>query len=229
MKLSSALLASALLAVSASAAMADTIGSYAGATAPAGSGYINSPIVYTGMSTTLPASGITAPTASAGTVYSLPTAGIWYGPVGSSSWVGINPQDYPGGSNVEPNGEYFTYYTTFSSVGPAELSLDVLADDTTWVYLNGALVVTPTNLNGAQHCIAGRPTCTYQDLVEIAGVTSGTNYLTFSTEQRNASASGFDFEATTSAVTPEPSSLMLLGSGLSTMAGFAFRRRRVQA
>ncbi len=206
MKLLSTLLASALLTVSAGAAMADNIASY-GSTASTPTGILNSATTYAG-----------------GPTYDIPTGGIWAGPVGSSSWVGINPKDYPGGGHIEPNSTY-TYTTSFTATSNEELTLTVLADDTTSIMLNGKVVVPPSSFMGAAHCVNGLPTCTTTDTVSFGGFTDGLNTLTFGVDQLFLNATGLDYSGNL-AVTPEPSSLLLLGSGLTGMAGMFFRRRR---
>ncbi len=206
MKLLSTLLASALLTVSAGAAMADTIASY-GSTASAPSGIIN-----------------TATVSTSGPTYNIPTGGIWAGPIGSSSWVGINPKDYPGGGHVEPNGTY-TYSTTFAATSNETMTLTVLADDTTSISLNGVNILSPTSFAAAAHCVNGLPTCTATDTFSFSGFTNGINTLSFDVSQVYLNATGLDYSGSL-AVTPEPSSLLLLGSGLTGMAGMFFRRRQ---
>ena len=206
MKVLSTLLASALLATSAGAAMAGTISSY-GTVGTAPTGVINSAL-----------------TSTSGTTYNIPTGGIWSAPVGGSSWVGINPGDYPGGGHVEPSGTY-TYSTSFLATSNETATLTVMADDTTSVYLNGALILSPTSFTAAAHCVAGLPTCTAPDTFSFSGFTNGVNTLSFGVQQIYKAATGVDFSGSIG-VTPEPSSLLLMGSGLTAMAGTFFRRRK---
>ncbi len=226
MKLLSTLLASALLATSAGAAMADTIiGSYGtnqGATGTTAANYTpptsftNTALVYIGNSPTGTGTGAT---------YDLPTNNVWANPTGGSSWVGINPKDYPNGGHVEtPNGTIYDYLTTFSATAGSYLDLTLMADDTTYVYLNGVQVVSPSSFNTSGRCVTGLPTCTMQDNVRIGNLAAA-NTLVFGVEQLYGNATGVDFSGTVG-VTPEPSSLLLMGSGLSGMAGMFFRRRR---
>ncbi len=206
MKVLSTFLASALLAVTAGAASAGTISSY-GTVGTAPTGVIN-----------------TALTSVGNTTYDIPTGGIWAAPIGNSSWVGINKGDYPGGGNVEPNGTY-VYSTSFAATSDETATLSLMADDTTSVYLNGALILSPSTFTGAAHCVAGFPTCTATDTISFGGFTNGTNTLTFDVFQVYKNATGVDFSGTIG-VTPEPSSLLLMGSGLTAMAGTFFRRRK---
>ncbi len=191
--------------------MADTISSY-GTTAPKPSGAINS-------------STVTTSTPS-GHTYDVPTGGIWSNPIGNSSWVAVNPSDYPGGGHVEPTGTY-SYYTTFLATSSETGFLTVLADDTTNVLLNGVQILSAASFTPSAHCTVGTPNCIMSATVDLSGFVTGTNILTFDVDQLYGSATGLDFNGQIG-VTPEPSSLLLMGSGLTAMAG-VFSRRRKQA
>ena len=145
--------------------------------------------------------------------------------------MGINKQDFPGGSNVEPFGVY-DYTSTFNIIGNASHAtgtLTVLADDTTDIYLNGIELVDAANFfNPGANCTAGKPNCISPLTFNLTGLVNGVNTLRFDVHQDYGSATGIDFSGTVTNVTPEPNSLLLLGTGLSMLAGFA-RSRRVQA
>ena len=227
MKLLSSLFVSALFAASASVAMADTLtlASY-GTTASKPTGVANTSTKFTGAST------FTSPYTIGGPTYNLGTGGVWAAPTGNSSWVGINAADGPSGTHVEPNGIY-GYTSTFLITGSANNatgSLTVMADDTTDVYLNGVEILdAATFLVPAAHCTFYTPNCTMPVTVSLTGfLQSGTNTLKFDVDQDYGSATGLDFSGTVSTVTPEPNSLLLLGTGLSMLAGLAYSRR-VQA
>jgi hypothetical protein len=156
---------------------------------------------------------------------------VWHSALGSSSYISFDPGTGGSLSDVVPNGVY-VYTTTFtlpskSSDGPYTGSMTVLADDTVSIFLNGTQILAAASAvgNTYSHCSDTGPNCVTPLTFSFDGILSGTNVLTFDVSQVAGANEGLDYVGTidsaspgTVGVMPEPSSLLLLGTGLG---GFA--------
>lgn len=156
----------------------------------------------------------------------------WAAPLAGSSWISNANTGNPSapGFIVVPNGTAVTFTQTFNLVGTITgASLDVLADDTASVWLNGTQLAManlggsyPTCSSLAIGCLAG--TMGVFDFAELQPyLQDGTNTLSFVVYQEAGSSYGLDYAGTV-VTTPEPGSLMMLGMGLMGIALTARRR-----
>jgi hypothetical protein len=162
----------------------------------------------------------------------------WAAAMNGSSWVSNvqsgNPAD--AGYVSPPNGTDVLFTDTFTINGtPTSGSVQVRADDTAAVFLNGVNIMPfATTVNNTYYRCSDYPVgCSAANTAVIsltAQLKSGVNVLTFSVEQLHEVSYGLDYSGTvtyTPAVTatPEPATFALLGLPLLAL-GVIGRKRK---
>lgn len=156
----------------------------------------------------------------------------WPAALPGSDWISYGPTGDPTdpGYFSPPDGTEVVFTTTFFLTGTITVaSLTVMADDFSWVTLNGHTLKT-VNLAADSICLNMPVPCSTDGVFTFSSLSpylvDGANTLSFDVVEMNGGSFGLDFagSVTDDAETPEPSTLAFIGGGLIALA--VLRRRK---
>jgi PEP-CTERM motif len=228
----------AVLMLTTAFASADTINFGSGSGSVGYFGYsttaTGAPVIQAGGVNNTPTTGCSATVCQ---VYTVSPGGIWAAPFAGTTWVSYDPNSGPGETEpvFDANG-FYTYATNFTTTGGGwGGSVTVAADDTVAVFLNGVQISNFGTIGGDTMCADGPPNCRDGQSSTITLGSSlpefnndGFNLLEFVVDQSGSHNQGLDYVGTLTS-TPEPNTLILLGTGLLGSAGALFRKMRANA
>ena len=220
----------AVLVVSTAFASADTISLVSYGTNVNGTGYvapINSPSLNGTSSVNSVQTFVSGPVGvyTSPATYDVPAGAPWHAPLAGSSWVSYDPKTYPGATpaTYPPNSATPYVFTSTFNIGYLGIgsggTITIFSDDLVDVILNGHTILHETTTTPANFLAATTATINFSDLF------LGTNTLVINDYQTGQFNLGFDFAGTVNTV-PEPSTLLMLGTGLIGSAGAIFRKMR---